>query len=152
LIANASLALARLVLPEDTQAILENGIWDALAMTLEESKRFATKENVFKAMCTIVRNANIEQAIEIVNHRFFDILQNHIDLMAASPGEPLQALLKLGYIAISHDFNEWIQKITADEIIKEIGQAKNDPACNQELVHGAHQLLMWIEQTQMDSA
>jgi hypothetical protein len=120
LIEPASFALTKLILPQNVQQLLESGIWDMLTTVLEHSETFAMKKNVFTVICIMVQNATAEQAVQMVDHGFFNVLQNHIDLMAANPNEPLQALFCLAAIARSSHFSEWMKAITADEIIEEI--------------------------------
>jgi hypothetical protein len=42
---------------------------------------------------------SVEQAPEIIDHGFFDIVQMKADLTAVSPAEPLQASFHLDQIA-----------------------------------------------------
>jgi hypothetical protein len=86
-------------------------------MTLQQSERFATKENVLKVMCALIRNGNVEQTVMIVDFGFLDIVKVNVDLIQANPAEILQVLFRLGDIAISYHFKEWIERIAVDEIL-----------------------------------
>jgi hypothetical protein len=148
LIEPASLGLTKLIVPDDVEMILESGLWDVLIEILEGNKCFSTKENVFKSMCAIVKNVNVDQGIVIVNNGFFRILHGHVELISASPNESLEALFNLGYLAISHDlreWSEWREHILSDEFLKEIEEVRDTPGYSDILIEMADLLLIWIQ-------
>jgi hypothetical protein len=144
LIDPASLGLTKLILPDDVEMVLQSGIWDVLVEILEDNKRFTTKENVFQAICAILRNVNVDQAIAIVDNGFFRCLQAHLELITASPNESIEALFNLGYIAIYHGLREWKEQIVSDEFIEKIQEVRDTPGGTDLLIHMADLLLTWI--------